>query len=103
MKSLLFVCIVISFWTNVDAQIQVDKSKHFTTGAVISLITSETLFRVTHKRAKSVIVGIGVGCLAGATKELYDKTSHRGTPDFKDFVWTSVGASAGSITLVFKL
>ena len=82
------------------AQIQEDKVKHVVAGAFISAFTADAVYYFTDDKKKSVFIGIGVGCLAGLTKELYDTTG-RGTPDVKDFVWTCVGASLTSVTLVY--
>ena len=101
MKFLLLGCIVISLVYNVDAQVQKDKLEHFTAGAVISVVTAESLFKITHKKKESILIGIGMGCIAGATKELYDLTG-RGTPDVKDFIWTCIGSSVSSVSLVIK-
>lgn len=102
MKWLFSICIVISLAYNVDAQIQKDKLEHFSVGAGISLITTETVFQITQDRNKSLMIGLGVGVVSGAVKEIYDSTG-RGHPEVKDFLWTSLGASLSTITFVIKL
>ncbi len=102
MKSLLLICIVISLFFNAESQIQKDKLQHFAVGAGISLFVSETVFQITENRTKSVLIGFGVGSVSGALKEVYDSTG-RGTPEMKDFLWTTLGSSLSSLTFVIKL
>lgn len=101
MKWIIFICIIISLVFNVDAQIQKDKLEHFSVGAGITLLTTETVFQITKNKKKSILIGFGVGVVSGAIKEL-DDTSGRGTPDVKDFIWTTLGSSLSSLTFVVK-
>jgi hypothetical protein len=101
MKWLFSICIVISFTYNVDAQIQKDKLEHFSIGAGITLLTTETVFKITKNRRRSIFIGLGAGVVSGAVKELYDNTG-RGNQDVKDFLWTSLGSSLSALTFVIK-
>lgn len=60
-----------------------DKQAHFWAGAAIA--ASVALYI-------NPAYGLVTGVLAGAAKELYDRTG-RGTPDFKDFLATALGAT----------
>ena len=102
MKWLFSICIVISLTFNVDAQIQKDKLEHFSVGAGITLLTTETVFQITKNRKKSIFIGLGVGIVSGALKEVYD-TNGRGQQELNDFLWTSLGATLSTFTFVIKL
>lgn len=71
--------------------IALDKQAHFWAGAAIA--ASVTLY------SGDPISGIGAGVLAGALKEGLDMTG-RGTPDFKDFIFTCVGAAVPMLPLI---
>lgn len=98
MKKLLSLCIVISLWTNVNAQIQQDKVNHFFAGGMISYGTSLVAYKVTHNKIKSILIGLGTGFAAGAAKEIYDSTG-RGFYEVKDFLWTCIGSSMSSVSV----
>jgi uncharacterized protein YfiM (DUF2279 family) len=100
MKKFAILILLTGFSYKISAQIQIDKVEHFSAGLLISAISADVTYEVTKNKRESILVGIGVGCLAGLTKELYDTTG-RGTPSVKDFVWTCVGASLTSVTLVY--
>ena len=70
-----------------------DKLKHF---AFSYLITSGSAAaaRTVTGRDESVLIGAGVGLLAGITKELYDKKSNRSS-SFKDLIWDAAGVAIG--------
>ena len=84
MKWIIFICIIISLVFNVDAQIQKDKLEHFSVGAGITLLTTETVFQITQNRKKSLLIGFGFGVVSGALKEAYDSTG-RGSLDILGF------------------
>ncbi len=92
--------LLTGFSYRISAQIQIDKVEHFSAGLLISAITADVTYELTKNKRESILVGIGVGGIAGLTKELYDTTG-RGNPSVKDFAWTSVGASLTSVTLVY--
>lgn len=60
-----------------------DKQTHLLAGAAIA--ASVALYTAP-------LYGLVAGVLAGVAKELYDLTG-RGTPDFKDFIATALGAT----------
>ena len=63
--------------------IPVDKANHFIAGAIICGIA--ILFI-------PVLYAFLITALVGATKEIYDLVSKKGTPDIKDFLFTIAGA-----------
>jgi uncharacterized protein YfiM (DUF2279 family) len=81
---------------------QMDKVKHYTVGAAISVVSTEIMYSRTKKRVPSVLFGVGMGMLAGFAKEVYDSTG-KGNRDVKDFLWTSAGAATPSVSLVIHL
>lgn len=60
-----------------------DKQAHFWAGAAIA--ASVALYTAP-------LYGLAAGIAAGVLKEVYDRTG-RGTPDFKDFFATALGAT----------
>lgn len=60
-----------------------DKQAHFLAGAAIAATTALYL---------DPLYGLIAGIAAGAVKELYDRAGY-GTPDFKDFIATALGAT----------
>jgi VanZ family protein len=100
MKAIVFLFLFTLLSFKNTAQIQVDKVEHFTAGFLISALSADISYSIHKNKKEAIFIGIGMGCLAGVTKELYDTTG-RGTPSVKDFVWTCVGASLTSVTLVY--
>lgn len=60
-----------------------DKQAHFFAGAAIASLVALYL---------DPLAGLAAGIFAGAAKELRDRAGH-GTPDFKDFIATALGAA----------
>ena len=63
--------------------IHADKLSHFFAGAAIAATVALYL---------DPLYGLVAGILAGLAKELYDRAGY-GTPDFKDFIATALGAT----------
>lgn len=103
MKTLVSIGIILSIFSKVDAQIQQDKVLHFCAGAVISASTAEVMYKVTENKNQAILIGVGAGILAGATKEIYDKTSGNGYCDVRDFLWTCAGASVSCVKITVRL
>lgn len=103
MKTLFSLCIVLSMFSKIDAQIHQDKVLHFYAGAIISAGTTELMYQLTDNKYKAVMIGFGTGIVAGATKEIYDKTSGKGYSDPRDFLWTCAGASLSCFKLTIKI
>lgn len=102
MKTLFSLCIVMSMFSKINAQIHQDKVLHFYAGAIISGSTTELVYKLTENKYKAVLIGISSGIAVGATKEIYDKVSGKGVCDSSDFLWTCAGASLSCIKLTIK-
>lgn len=77
-----------------------DKALHFGASAAIAGAgygISAPFFE--HSRLPPLLIGGGVGVLAGVGKELYDATG-RGDPSAKDLVWDGLGITAGLLVAV---
>lgn len=61
----------------------IDKQAHFLAGAAIA---------ATVALYADPIYGLAAGILAGLAKEIYDRAGY-GTPDYKDFIATALGAT----------
>ncbi len=68
-----------------------DKRKHFIAGFGIAIVASLSV---------GYLIAVILAILAGAGKEIYDKVTGKGTPEFLDFVATVVGAIAAIATSV---
>jgi uncharacterized protein YfiM (DUF2279 family) len=101
----LILCSIFSIFigSKINAQIPSDKVMHFYSGLFISTTTYTYLLLKKVPRNKSILMGIAAGTLAGAVKEIWDKSSEKGTCDPKDFLWTSLGASLISVHLTFHI
>lgn len=64
-----------------------DKALHFIAGVL--------LFAVGH--FISIPVGLFLAFAYAAGKEIYDKVSGKGNPEFMDFVWTCAGGIVGYV------
>ena len=60
-----------------------DKKLHYAAGLLISGVLSNFLH---------VHIAVGIAVLVGAAKEVYDRITRKGTPEFADFLWTTAGA-----------
>lgn len=77
-----------------------DKALHFGASALIAGAgygISAPFFE--HSRVPPLLIGGGVGVLAGVGKELYDLTG-RGDPSWKDLAWDGIGITAGLLVAV---
>lgn len=82
--------------------IQPDKVKHFVAGGLVSAGTQFIATKLGANNNASLLIGFGAGVVVGVAKELYDMTG-RGTPDFKDALWTGLGAGLTSVSLRFTI
>ena len=73
--------------------IPVDKANHFIAGTLIYCIASLFL---------TPIVALAPVVIIGASKEVYDKYSKKGTPDVIDFLYTVAGALPVLLTTIIK-
>ena len=79
-----------------------DRLIHFSTGIMVSVVCSEIYYKHKKNKKEAVLFGIGMGILAGLTKEIYDSTG-RGNSNMKDFLWTATGSTLPGLSLVFHL
>ena len=73
--------------------IPVDKANHFIAGTLIYCIASLVL---------TPIVSLAPVVIIGASKEVYDKYSKKGTPDIIDFLYTVAGAIPVLLTNIIR-
>lgn len=92
-----------------------DWQKHFVAGAIISgatILTTQMILR-TYARTRgwsdtkinilSSLAGLITSIAAGAGKEIYDRASGRGTPEFRDAMYTAAGGAMVSFAVVIPL
>ena len=72
-----------------------DKKLHFAAGTLISL----AVFAVT----EDIGISFAAGLIAGIAKEIYDKLSQKGTPEFADFIATALGAGFACLLIIMWL
>jgi len=88
------ILLLISF--SLSAQKMANETKHVYAGMIITVGTSELLQQYNVKPYKAILLGFGMGILAGASKELiYDKLMKRGNCDKFDFFNTAWGSLCG--------
>jgi hypothetical protein len=73
----------LSSGTSVTLVVPIDKQMHFIAGAGISRLISVS--------TGSLLIGFIISTTIGGVKELIDQRTN-GTPDFNDFLATSIGA-----------
>jgi putative lipoprotein len=89
---------------NKDRWFAKDKYEHF----VLSTFYSAGTTFIAHRhfdlnKNKAPVVGFGFTVSLGAAKEVFDATSHKGTPSGKDFLWDIAGALAGAFAVGLTL
>lgn len=88
MKTILLLLTPFYLFSQIE-----NSDKHKIAGTIITVGTSEFLQYKYVKPKYAITIGLGLGVLAGATKELvYDKLMKRGNPDKFDFFDTSWGS-----------
>jgi hypothetical protein len=100
--------VVLAFRTSrILAPDRLDWQKHFIAGSIISgvtILTAQGILRFiarrrgvhmseTKIRIISSIAGLMMGLVVGGGKEVYDRVSGRGTPEFKDAMFTAAGGA----------
>lgn len=87
-------CVVNAGTSIFRGYIQPDKFLHLLVGFIIAFLIGLI----------NPFIGLGTAILAGIGKEIYDKVSKKGTPEFLDFVFTAIGGVLGSaIAYIIKL
>lgn len=71
-----------------------DKALHFSVSAAIAAGGYGAGAAVFDARGHALLLGAGLGVLAGAGKEVLDATG-AGDPSWKDFTWDLIGIAAG--------
>lgn len=110
--------VALSFKTaKILAPDRTDWQKHFMAGAIISgatIITAQGLLR-TYARNRgyhwsdtkidllSSLAGLITSIAAGAGKEVYDRVSGNGTPEFRDAMYTAGGGAMVSFAVAIPL
>ena len=80
-----------------------DKTLHVYSGLAISVISAEIINQQIDKPFTSAAIGLGLGCLAGITKEVvYDRAMDRGTYSNADMAMTCWGAFVGAVCMRVK-
>lgn len=100
--------VVLAFRTSrLLAPDRLDWQKHFIAGSIISgvtILTAQGIIRFiarrkgihmseTKIRIISSIAGLMMGLVVGGGKEIYDRVSGRGTPEFRDAMFTAAGGA----------
>lgn len=60
-----------------------DKKLHYAAGLLIAGVLANFL---------PVLIAVAIGVAVGIGKEVYDRVTKKGTPEFADFLWTTAGA-----------
>ena len=98
----LMLCMPKSSFNQTLRTYEKDKLIHFSTGVMVSVICSEIYYKQKKNKKEAILFGMGMGILAGLTKELYDSTG-RGNSNMKDLLWTATGSTLPGLSLVFHL
>jgi hypothetical protein len=97
MRQIISTILLLSVLFSFGQTIPKDKQLHFIAGTLIGAGVTE--FCALNKIKHPALWGIGAGFLAGVGKEIYDKQSGKGTPEFADAVYTILGATTVSVTI----
>lgn len=60
-----------------------DKKLHYAAGLLIAGVLTNFL---------PVLIAVAIAVAVGIGKEVYDRVTKKGTPEFADFLWTTAGA-----------
>lgn len=92
------------FWIvlllNITARAQIlqnDKLLHMGGSYVISSAVSSLVYKKTKNKKCSLVSGLAVSLIIGASKEIYDRK--HGNPDWNDMLANTVGATLGLVTI----
>ena len=102
MRLLFLACALVAFSGTTAAAQQSrwlgrDKALHFAVGAGLAAGGYAVGALAFDAREHRIIVGVSVGLLAGAAKEIRDRRTG-GHPSWRDFAWTAAGTAAGATT-----
>lgn len=74
---------VIEKFTAFVKRLAFDKKLHYFAGLLITGVLSNFL---------PAIIAVAIAVVVGIGKEVYDRVTKKGTPEFADFLWTAAGA-----------
>jgi hypothetical protein len=103
--SLISFCMI----KDCSGQVRKDYTDHFLCGSLAGFTGNWTGWVITgcdseKEKNMSFIAGVGTAAIVGAGKELiYDKWMDKGTPEFNDFLSTTLGGVFGSGVLRLAL
>ena len=105
MKNMLCM-ILLALSVNVNAQSSIpaffessDKQLHMAGCFMISSITTSLVYNRTADKRKAVLIGFGVGMIAGIAKEAYDLQC--GSPQWGDIAADAIGSGLGAVSITF--
>lgn len=96
MKKLILILLLIPLFSY--GQIPIDKRFHFYAGAIASTATYGFVIHRTNNKKKAFFYSVGMGVLAGLTKEVLDEWRYGGF-DGNDLLATGLGGLTASTTL----
>lgn len=64
-------------------RLMLDKMLHYFAGLLIAGLLTNFL---------PVLIAVAIAVAVGIGKEVYDRVTKKGTPEFADFLWTTAGA-----------
>lgn len=64
-------------------RLMLDKKLHYFAGLLIAGLLTNFL---------PVLIAVAIAVAVGIGKEVYDRVTKKGTPEFADFLWTTAGA-----------
>ena len=76
-----------------------DKQLHMAGCFMISSMTTSYVYNRTADKRKAILVGFGVGMVAGIAKEISD--IEYGNPDWADIAADAIGSSLGAVSITF--
>ena len=95
-KLLILLALLLIYVQSFCQIIPYDKQLHYAAGMMVGYPTAIFSYTYTENVSKTFLWTIGTTAFIAGTKEIvYDKWMERGTPEFKDFLWTMGGGLTG--------
>ena len=103
-RMLIVIVLVLSVSLNAQSSIPEffsasDKQLHIAGCFMISSATTSYVYNRTADKRKAILVGFGVGMVAGIAKEISD--IEHGSPQLSDIAADAIGSGLGAITITF--
>ena len=74
-------------------RLMLDKKLHYFAGLLIAgLLIAGLLIAGLLTNFLPVLIAVAIAVAVGIGKEVYDRVTKKGTPEFADFLWTTAGA-----------